>query len=53
MFTFWEQMAINIVMTVLQQLKVDPTRKPLFKSILVHIMTDCCEILGVAPPVVP
>jgi hypothetical protein len=52
-FTFWEQIAINIFLSILMQLKVDPARKPLFKSILVHVVNDACEILGVTPPTIP
>ena len=52
-FSFWEQMAINIFLSILMQLKIDPSKSPKFKSVLVHVVMDSCEILGVTPPTIP
>ena len=49
----WEQIILMAVMGILAGLKKSPQDVPKFKSILVHILNDICELLGVAPPVVP
>ena len=50
---FWEQIILMSVMGVLSGFKKSPQDVPKFKTILVHILNDICELLGVAPPVVP
>lgn len=53
MFSFWEQFVLSAVMGVLSGLKKTPQNIPAFKTILIHILQDVCELLGVAPPTVP
>jgi hypothetical protein len=50
---FWEQIILTSVMGILAAFKRSPQDVPKFKAILVHILTDICELLGVVPPVVP
>ena len=50
---FWEQIILMSVMGVLSGFKKSPQDVHKFKTILVHILNDICELLGVAPPVVP
>jgi hypothetical protein len=40
-------------MGVLAGLKKSPQNIPQFKTVLVHVLNDVCELLGVQPPVVP
>lgn len=53
MFSFWENFALSVVMSLLAGLKIDPSHLPKFKTTLVHILNDICIILQVQPPVVP
>lgn len=48
----WEQIILTAVMGVLAGLKKSPQDVPKFKTVLVHIVTDVCELLGVQPPVI-
>lgn len=47
---FWEQFILTTVMGVLAGLKKSPAQVPALKTIIEHIVTDGCELLGVAPP---
>ncbi len=47
---FFEQMAINTVIGVFAGLKKNPLMSPKLKEIIQHVVTDGCELLGVAPP---
>jgi hypothetical protein len=50
---FWEQFALTIIMSLLQQLKFSPAQVPLFASILTHIYNDIGIILGLPPATPP
>ena len=50
---FWEQFILTTVLGVLTMLKKDPSKIPAVKTVLVHILTDLCEVLGVQAPTVP
>ena len=51
--SFWEQFILTTVLGVLAGLKKSPTDIPGVKTVLVHILNDLCEVLGVQPPTVP
>lgn len=53
MFGFWEQFILNTTLGLLTSLKKSPQNIPMFKTILTHIVTDGCELLGVQPPTIP
>jgi len=53
MFSFWEQFILTTVLGVLSALKKSPANIPQLKIVLVHILNDLCEVLGVTPPTVP
>lgn len=50
---FWEQFILTTVLGVLSGLKKAPTQVPALKAILVNILNDLCEVLGVTAPTVP
>ncbi len=47
---FFEQMAINTVIGIFGGLKKNPLTNPKIKTLIQHVVTDGCELLGVAPP---
>lgn len=53
MGSFWEQFILTTVMGVLAGFKKSPASVPQFATTLQHIVTDACELLGVAPPTFP
>ncbi len=53
MFSFWEEFALQIVMSLLRALKVDPARVPYLATTLRHIHDDIEVILGLPPSVTP
>jgi len=50
MFGFWENFILSTVLGVLAGLKRDPSKVPMLRNILIHIVDDICVILQVAPP---
>jgi len=50
---FFEQMALNTVLGIFAGLKKNPIANPKVKTVIEHIVTDGCEILGVTPPTLP
>lgn len=53
MFSFWEQFALQIVISLLHALKLDPARVPVLATTLRHIHDDIEVILGLPPSVPP
>jgi len=53
MASFLEQLGLSVVLALLSKLKKTPADVPGFKTVLEHIVTDACEVLGVAPPTMP
>ena len=53
MENFWEQFILTTVMGILSALKKSPASVPVLKTVLVHVLNDVCEVLGVAAPTVP
>lgn len=53
MFNFWEQFILSAFLGVLSGLKRNPLTNPTVKAVLVHVLDDVCQILGVQAPVVP
>ncbi len=53
MFSFWEEFALQIVLSLLRALKVDPARVPVLATTLRHIHDDIEVILGLSPSVTP
>ncbi len=57
MFSFWEEFALQIVLSLLHALKINPARVPLLATTLRHIHDDIEIILGlpvsVPPPPLP
>jgi len=57
MFSFWEEFALQIILSLLHALKINPARVPLLATTLRHIHDDIEIILGlpvsVAPPPLP
>jgi hypothetical protein len=50
MGSFWESFILNNALLLLTSLKKDPSNVPVFKTVLQHVVTDCCELLQVQPP---
>jgi pantothenate kinase len=50
---FWETFIMSCLLSILSALKATPAQVPVFKTVLVHILNDVCELLGVQPPAVP
>jgi hypothetical protein len=50
---FLENFVLTTVMGLLAGLKKAPASIPKLKTILVHVLNDVCEILGVEAPIVP
>ena len=53
MEALWEQLILSTALGVLTALGKTPEKIPVLKTILVHILNDLCQILGVTAPVVP
>jgi hypothetical protein len=53
MWDMMEHLGVSLMLGLLHKLKVDPTRVGAFKTVLIEVMTGCCELLGVQPPIVP
>jgi hypothetical protein len=60
--SFWEQLIIGFVITLLKQLKIDPARLPVFQEVLTDIYNGIAELEGwpmapvttpAPPPVIP
>ena len=50
---FWEQFILTTGLGILAGLKKTPANVPALKTVLVHVLNDVSEILGVTPPTVP
>ena len=48
---FWEQFILGFVLSLLHSLKIDPSRIPTLKAILLDIYDGIGEVLGLAPRV--
>lgn len=46
---FWEQFVLGFVLSLLHALKVDPSRVPLLKTILLDIDDGIGEVLNLPP----
>ncbi len=53
MFSFWEEFALQVIMSLLRALKVEPGRVPYLATTLRHIHDDIEVILGLPPSVTP
>jgi hypothetical protein len=53
MFSFWEEFALQIVISLLRALRIDPARVPALATTLRHIHDDIEVILGLPPSVPP
>lgn len=53
MLTFWEQFGLQIVMSLLAGLKINPAHVPVLATTLRHIHDDVEVILGLTPSVAP
>jgi len=52
-FSFWEEFALQIVISLLRALRIDPARVPVLATTLRHIHDDIEVILGLPPSVTP
>jgi hypothetical protein len=50
---FWEQFILGFVLSLLHALKLDPSRVPVLRTILLDIYDGIGAVLGLAPRVPP
>lgn len=49
-FDFWENFVLSSVLGIITSLRKSPSDIPKFQTVLIHIITDGCALLGVPAP---
>jgi hypothetical protein len=50
---FWEQFVLGFVLSLLHALRIDPSRVPVLKTILLDIYDGIGAVMGLPPRVTP